>query len=324
MGFLSRPLCVTIAAGLLAGCSAGPQASPSALPGSIALARVPVPGLTHIYVSENSNANILGYAYPSENHANSGPNCTVAGVKGPHNIATDAHKDLIDPDSGTDSILIYGPGWCAAQAAAIPDPYGEPVDAASNNALSGKIAVANITDFSSVNGGAGSIAVCTVHSGCTQNLTNSSMAYVGGVAMANNGDCWASAVNSSGGAELVYFANCTGGGVVQSGFSNNYYGGLDIDKTGYIVSEDEGHIWVYKGCESGCNVLSGPWAMHNYSVYAHLNSTSTYLAAADNTNGAIDLYKYKPEHITYAFSFTSGLSVSEGVLGVAWLPRSRE
>lgn len=319
----SRPFCIAISAAVLAGCGSHLPAT-SALPASISPDRIPVPGLSHIYVGENSITSVLGYAYPSQNIGNYGPNCTVAGVSGVNNVATDAHKDLIVPNGGTDSILIFGPGWCARQSGTISDPFGEPVDAASNNALTGKIAVANLTDFTTVNGGNGSIAVCTVHSGCTQNLTNSSMAYVGGVAMANNGDCWASAVNGSGTAEMVYFAGCTGGGVVQSGFSNNDFGGLDIDKTGYIVSEDEGHFWVYKGCESGCSLLSGPWAMHNYSVYAHLNSNSTFLAAADNVNGAIDIYKYKPRSITYAFSFTSGLNATDGVRGVAWWPRSHE
>ena len=67
------------------------------------------------------------------------------------------------------------------------------------DALTGKIALGNIFDNSSASG---SVSICTLAGGSTDNLTNSVMYEVAGVAMDNSGNCWASAEDVSAGAHL--------------------------------------------------------------------------------------------------------------------------
>ena len=124
---------------------------------------------------------------------------------------------------------------CGPKAAKIADTYGQPVDASSANALTGKIAVANTFDNGST---PGSIPVCTVSAGCTKNLTNPAMDGVAGVAMDNKGNCWADGINPSVQATLTYFAGCAGRGVQATGFGNAGPGGIDIDASGNLLTID--------------------------------------------------------------------------------------
>jgi hypothetical protein len=342
MNYLSLtklPACAAaalIGAVLASGCSnAGSQLSPAtspvaaqARPGDLARAGIPPPSISHIYVAGFGNSSVLGYAYAAANAANGAPNCND-GAASPTNVASDPLQDLMEINGI--SISVYGPGWCAAQyGVTIPDKFGKPQDIASNNAETGKMAVAM-----EQGNGKGSIAVCKLsNNGCTANLTNAAMTRTAeGVAVDNAGDCWASAGTSSGGAVLVYFHGCTGPGVVATGFTNTSPGGLDIDDHGNLVSEDPsggatGQFWVYRGCAPACTTIGGPFAMHNRSRYAHLDVNSTALAAADYTNNAIDVYYYASTtltaSITYWHSFNNGLSSSGGAWGVAWLNRSIE
>ncbi len=169
----------------------------------------------------------------------------------------------------------------------ISDPYGAPIDAASNNAATGKIAVANLFEGS----GAGSVSVCTLAGGCKTNLTNSNMYEVAGVAMSRNGDCWADATNSTGTATLTFFKNCNGSGRAATGFVNPYYGGLDIDAGGDLVtiSAFTPAIYVYKGCNPACSLVGGPFQMEGPAVFGHLNKTSTRLAAANYEFNRVDI-----------------------------------
>ena len=269
-----------------------------------------------IYVSQIGSTSI--YGYPNPNSGNNPPTCGVRGVSEVNDVAVDGKGNLIDPDGGTRSVIIFkGPGMCGRELGSFSDPYGQPSDAASANAATGTIIVGNIYD----NSGAGSISVCTLK-GCTANLTNSAMYELAGVALAKNGDCWASAVNYSGDATLTYFKGCTGSGRHATGFENPYYGGLDIDEKGDLVSIStfDSELYVYKGCNPRCTVVGGPFSMIEEAVYGHLDKK-----AKNFVTGAldeVDAYKYKPRGLTYSYSFNYDLNY--GVEGVAFNPRSEE
>ena len=162
-----------------------------------------------LYVSQISSTSIL--AYKTNNKKNGAPTCNVPGVLYLNGVAVDGKGNLIDPDGGSRSIIIFkGPGMCGAKAASTDDSFGQPVDAASNDALNGKIVVANMFDNNSK---AGSVSVCTMKSGCQTNLTNSAIYEMVGVAMDKKGNCWASAYNTQFLPTLTYFAKCKGAGV---------------------------------------------------------------------------------------------------------------
>lgn len=351
-------LCAMLAAALLAGCSgSGPSTNPVApsasggassrhvhslfIPKWSAVASVLPPayrpagpmklhgGMSPnfmsaqggLYVSEFYSTDI--FAYPHQNTGNNPPTCTIGGVLFPNNVASDDRADVIDPDGGSKTIMIYeGKGACGSLIGTINDPYGQPVDASSANAGTGTIAVANL--FSTFQGG-GTISLCTLKGGCTTNLTNPNMYEVIGVAMSRSGDCWATSYDGSGVAWLTYFQGCSGAGQTATGWSNTSPGGLDIDKNGNLVSLDPAAsmVNVYSGCNPNCNpVFSSP--LQGQAVYGHLNRQSMTLATADFQYGQIDIYSYKSTKLKYMFSFNNGLNASDEVLGVAFAPRSHE
>ena len=360
MRFQTSALCAIVAAGLLAGCSgSGPSMNPAAtgsgtpqtrqtrvhiapqwsanasvLPAELRpLGRLPLHGQPNptfspvpggIYVSEFYSTDI--YAYQRGNTGNNPPTCTIGNVLFPNDIASDTRGDVIDPDGGSKTIQIFkGSGKCGSLIGTINDPYGQPVDASSQNAQNKTIAVANI--FSTFQGG-GTISLCTMKQGCTSNLTNPNMYEVIGVAMSRQGDCWATSYDHGGTAHLTYFQGCSGSGQSATGWANGYPGGLDIDKAGNIVSLDpyNSQVYVYSGCNPACSIVGGPFPLQGQAVYGHLNRQNMALATADFQYGQVDVYRYhtwqKLQNIKYLYSFNNGLNANDEVLGAAFAPRS--
>ncbi len=186
---------------------------------------------------------------------------------------------MIPTAAAVRSLSSRDPACAVASIGSVSDPYGQPSDATSPNAVTGTIAVANIFDTS----GAGSISLCTLPGGCFANLTNPHMDEVYGVAMAKNGDCWASATNSTGNATLTYFKGCTGSGRAAKHYRNTDPGGLDIDNAGNLVSISafDSEVYVYKGCNPACTLVGGPFLLKNESIFGHLDQKSKHFAASD-------------------------------------------
>lgn len=278
-----------------------------------------------LYASEFLGSDVYGYAYNDETN---GPStCTDSGVPDVNDVAVDTARNLIVPDGGTHTILVYkGPTRCGTLAATVNDPYGQPSDAAGPNALTEKFVVANIFDN---RGLPGSLSMCHVSGTggkCTVNLTDASMDMVGGVAMDTAGNCWADSLNGTGAPILVYFAHCSRAGQLATGFENADLGGLDIDSAGNLVSISaaDGNVYVYSGCKPACTLVGGPFALKNLAIFGHLNNRSNKLAVASYTHGGIDVYRYTPAGITYLYSVTDGLNPSLDVEGTAYSPRSPE
>lgn len=331
MRLVSPSLCA-ITIGLLAGCATN-DASPSApasapqysRAGIIKDLEMPDAHKGGLYVSQFSATSIL--AYKANNKKNSAPTCNIPGVQYLNGVAVDGKGNVIDPDGGSRSIIIFkGPGMCGAKAAVTGDSFGQPVDAASNDALNDKIVVANMFDNNSK---PGSVSVCTIKSGCNTNLTNAAIYEMVGVAMDKHGNCWASAYTSQFSPALIYFAKCKGRGASTTGYVNTSPGGLDIDNAGDLVAIDTsanntGALLVYSGCKPVCNVIGGPFSLHGEAFWGHLNEKSTAFAAANYVAGQIDVYKYGTSALTYLYSFTNGLNPSYSVKGAAYNPRSKE
>jgi hypothetical protein len=334
----SRTLAATLVAVLLAGCGGGQLASGAPTQPALGMLRAPgqhpaampvvhgrpapAKAKTGIYVAEFSSSYVFGY--PLDNSGNGPSICNEYNpYQAVNDIAVDARKDLIVPLETPNQIMIYkGSRLCGPWVGTIADPYGEPTGAASNDAVHGTIAVANIFDAT----GSGSISVCTLNGGCTQNLTNSNLYEVGGVAMDKHGNCWGSGLNETYASVIVYFAGCTGAGAVATGTASTYgYGAIDIDDHGNLVAVSiPGSLYVYHGCKPKCKKIGGPFALEGNTIFGHLNQDSTEFGAGDNQYGQVDIYEYKPTSLTYLYSFNAGLSYSATVGGVAFSPRSKE
>jgi hypothetical protein len=272
-----------------------------------------------VYGSTFYNSTISGYK--GTDPKNGPPICTFT-ASYPQNVAVDGKGNLIDPDGGTRTTILYGPK-CGPELGAIEDPYGQPSDAASFNAVTGTIIVGNMYGTS----GEGGISVCTLAGGCTTFLTNYSNIYVlAGVALAKNGDCWGSASNSAGAATMTYFKHCSGSGQTATGWRNVYYGGLDIDSKGNIVAVDAfaRYLWIYRGCNPACHLVGGPFPLHGDTFYGHMNRAGTLWVGGDYENGMLDVYKYSTSALTYEYSISNGLSASDDLLGAAFSPSSKQ
>lgn len=342
MRLLSPALYSLLAVTLFAGCSAGnssvtpPGSAFGDQLGAAPRYREVIAGLTKpatnqpargLYVNQFYDDKVL--AYQNSNTANNPPFCSVptgesSAVNG---IAVDQRGNLITPIgatySGTHVVVIWqGPGMCGKEVGSFPDNYGDASNAASFDAIHGKIIVGNIFDNGSTGG---SISICTLKHGCTANLTNPAIHKLAGVALDPKGNCWASAENTLGGATLTYFAGCAGKGKRASGFKNKDYGDLMFDRSGNLVSMDKTgeQVWVYSGCDPKCKLVGGPYPLMGIAVAGSLNHQAMTLAVGNRTTGAIDIYYYSPGGITYWYSFNNGISVSAVIEGLAYNPAVR-
>ena len=160
-------------------------------------------------------------------------------------------------------------------------------------------------------------------------LTNPDLFEVVAVALDKRGNCWASGIGNypSYTPRLLYFKNCAGAGVVATNWHNSFYGGLDFDSDGNLVSLDltfntKGRVFVYSGCDPVCKIVGGPFALYDEAVYGHLNKNSTFFAAGDFQLGQVDIYNYASTQITYRYSLNNGLMYNLYPQGVTYSKRA--
>ncbi|MFY9718515.1 MAG: hypothetical protein WAK16_02620 [Candidatus Cybelea sp.] len=272
--------------------------------------RAPAFAMKGIYVSALFGSHL--YGFPKNNSANADPLCSVPAL-GVQGFGVDNSGNLIVPQAFSGIYVVEGPTMCGGTVlGTITDPFGEPVDASAVNAATGNIVVANLFDTA---GGPGSASVCTLASGtCSINLTNPGMHSVAGVAMDSAGDCWADGINSSDAAVLVYFAGCTGSGQVTTGFTNVFYGGVDIDSQGNLVTTSlfgpfarlPSTVNVYSGCKPACTLLSSTFLI-GLSAYGHIGKQNARYVTTDLEFGDVEVYMYKKTGLSPYYSFTGGL-----------------
>jgi hypothetical protein len=279
---------------------------------------------TGVYASSYLTTSIYAFKRGYKQGGN-GPICTIyTGEADISDIAADPKGNFIVPEGVSNSIVVYGgPNLCGPELGTMSDPYGQPAGAASLNAATGTIVVAD-------RGGVGSLAICTLKNGCTKELTGTNIVgYGGGVALAKNGDCWLTSVGvRSIGARMTYWPGCTGSGEDVTGFENTSYGSLSIDKQGNLVALDSGggatgQVWVYSGCNPACTLVGGPFPVEGNPLEGALDASGHTFGAMETTifgGGTVDIYMYSPTMITYEYSFNSGLASSALPQGFTYSP----
>jgi len=340
MRLLSAALCTTVAVSLLAGCTGNTSSPSSTVPSVGANTRAHSEGMRGIavnaipqrfmpvkhvprrgklapqaviqgmYVSTFGGTSL--YGFPKNNSGNGPSTCTVSPTTSVNNFGVDNSGNLMVPNAFSGVNVYSGASMCGTLLGTITDPYGQASDASAVSATTGNIAVGNIFGAS---GNVGNVAVCTLSSGtCSTDLTNPSIYEIGGVAMANNGDCWADAIDSSSVPVLVYFAGCSGAGVVTTGFVNGYYGGVDIDGKGNLVTTSlfgpgfslPSTVDVYSGCNPACTLISSS-NLTGESIFGHVGKASLRYVTTDLSSSDVEVYKYRPSGVTLNYSFTGGL-----------------
>ena len=159
-----------------------------------------------------------------------------------------------------------------------------------------------------------SVSVCTLSGGCTANLKTPGMKYVLGVALAPNGDCWASGGSQMSGrivGSLGYFAHCRGRGVAATGFLDGDPNGLDIDASGNLVSVSDDSLYVYSGCNPACTLLGGPFpdSMVSLGTVTSMQS-SKHFVAADVVCGSGNVLNWTSTHTAPALLSTNTASAT--------------
>jgi|HubBroStandDraft_5_1064220.scaffolds.fasta_scaffold04929_2 hypothetical protein len=321
MSTLSRYAIITAAAALLVGCGGSqPIGTPGAMPQISPIRVTPDKheknDVVGVYGSPDYSSTINGYK--GTDPKNGPPICSLKAAGMVNDIAVDSKGNLIVPEvtaytrSIGDTTVYEGPKLCGRKLGSVQDNVSKsaPSDVASLNAATGTIAVANGYSYTFYE--QGSISVCTLKGGCTRNLTNPNMHFVVGVALAKDGDCWATGRNYDSKPVMIYFKGCKGSGQLAAGWKNVAPGGLDIDAKGNIVSVDASaaELWIYRGCNPACTVVGGPFALNSKSrtTYGHLNSAGTEFIAGNYVySGGLDIYKYSTKGLTYERSITNGL-----------------
>jgi hypothetical protein len=360
MRFFSSALSTAVAAALLAGCAGNSTGSNSSLPNLVAGAQVhgigaagfrgfpvsallprrpahhrglfgkpaPPEAIRGIYVGEFFAATLWGF--PKNNSGDGPPTCSVT-TSEVNSFGVDKTGTLMVPD-GSSGIAVYSNSeMCGSLLGTITDPFGQASDASSPDAVNGNIAVGNITDNGST---PGSVSVCSLSSlTCSANLTNSQISEVVAVAMAPNGDCWADALSISGTPILVYYQGCAGPGVVATGFTNAFFGGLDIDNHGNLVTISTlgpsllppSQVNVYSGCNPACTLISTS-NLAGESLYGHVGRQSLRFVTTDLINASIEVYSYSAKTgVALLYSFTGGLPcASDNCEAAAYSPSSKK
>jgi hypothetical protein len=280
-----------------------------------------------IYASSYRGTSVIGFT--SGYRHGRGPNCLeyLGWNRHVNDIATDPAGNLIVPESAQphDVVVYAGPGLCGPKLGEFKDHYGSPDAAASFNAATGTILLADIDGPH--RRPAGNIAVCTLQSGCTKMLSNPNNAGLGtGVALAKNGDCWLSSFKrGSYTVAMTYWRGCKGRGEAATGFQGSSTGSLSIDKSGNLVSVDwaggdAGQLWVYSGCNPTCTLVGGPFPLQGNPACGAFDAKGDLFGVIEEgVIGIVDIYKYTPTSLTYEYSFDSGIATSDP-LGFAFSP----
>ncbi|MBV9263621.1 MAG: hypothetical protein JO324_04805 [Candidatus Eremiobacteraeota bacterium] len=270
--------------------------------------------------------------YPFNDRANAPPVCSVGGFNSIENtgIAVDRKGDLLVTDEGTNTITIFkGPGLCGPKLGTITDPTVKWFqDVASRD---GQTIVAGFNKQPHVSVVPG-VAVCTLSGGCTHHLSlGLGVGLILGVAVAPNGDCWATA-QAKQGKFLVYFAHCSHDGVVATGLAaDDPPGSLDIDAKGdLVVTADAAaaDLRIYSGCNPACTPVGGPFPLRgNAALHGHLDGSANKFIVSERGLGSgmgqLDVYSYSPTAVTYLYSITNGLTLPDGA-AAAFCPNSKE
>jgi hypothetical protein len=270
--------------------------------------------------------------YKVRNKKNKLALCTIPGQMRVDGIGADREANVIVPNAipyGSGTINVFAPGR-GSELGSISVSSGEPVDAASANAATGRIVVGNLNSTTSYGGYShGIVYVCTLKAACTAPLANTNITgEVGAVTMDTKGDCWAVSENESfSSPAMTYWKGCNGAGEAVTGFMNQSYGGLDIDRSGNILSIDfeYNNLYVYSGCNPVCKLVVGPFPLHGGGAfYGKLRGDGKVFAAVEPGAAQVDVYGYASKALTYRYSFNAGLSMSLTPEGIAYAPDSKQ
>jgi hypothetical protein len=262
----------------------------------------------HIAVAQFGGSSVLWF--PLNDKTNKPP-AICQPASSTNGIAIDRGGNLWVPDGRANTTTEYGPN-CGAAKLTIPDPTGEPADVG----FSGKnrVYILNLNNIS----GAPTVEVYNKNTGKeVGTLSDSSFAVLFGIGTDRQGNVFVSNLEQSNVGNVIEFPKGKMPGTALTGVSLGLPGAPTFDRHDNLIITD----WLRETID----VFAPPYdaspttsPLQGSSIWCKLNHKENNLYCGDADFGAIDVYAYPGN--AYKFSYTSGLSASGLVTGVAPAP----
>jgi hypothetical protein len=228
-------------------------------------------------------------------------------------IAIDRGGNLWVPDGRANTTTEYGPN-CGAAKLTIPDSTGEPADVGFSG---NSVYILNLNNIS----GAPTVEVYNKDTGKqVGTLSDPSFAVLFGIGTDRQGNVFVSNLEQSNVGNVVEFPKGKMPGTQLSGVSLGLPGAPAFDRHDNLIITD----WLRETID----VFAPPYSaspttstLMGSSIWCKLNRNEKNLYCGDADFGAIDVYGYPGN--AYKFSYTSGLSASGLVTGVAPAPAAK-
>lgn len=223
-------------------------------------------------------------------------------------IAIDQHRNLWVPDGKADTVTEYAPN-CGASELTISDATGEPADITFDS--KNRVYVLNLNDIS----GPPSVEIYDSRSGVHEGtLTDPSFHDLFGIGTDGRGDVFVSNLTTANVGTVVEFSKGKMPGTELSQIALGLPGAPTFDRANNLVITDWERYTI--------DVFAPPYTsapttstLEGSSIWCKLDVKETNLYCGDADSGAIDVYAYPG--LNYIYSYTTGLSPSELVTGIA-------
>jgi hypothetical protein len=258
----------------------------------------------HLAVAQFGTTSIFWFKEADKKNA---PPKTCEPASSTNGIRIDAHGNLWVPNGKADTTTEYAPD-CGVAQLTVPDPDGEPGDVGFDRR--GNVYILNINNTS----GAPVVHVYTTSGTELRTLTDPSFSVLFGVNGDSKGNVFVSNLTSGNVGNVVEFKNGKMPGKQLSGVSLKLPGAPVFDTANNLIISDWGNhtIDVFAPPYTGSPITS---QLKGSAIWCPLDHAEKHLYCGDAGHGAIDVYAYPGG--SYLYSFTSGLSASELVTGVA-------
>jgi len=271
--------------------------------------RNPPPGASaaHVAVAEFGATSV--FWFPELDKKNQPPtNCEAASST--NGIRIDHKGNLWVPNGKANTTTEYAPN-CGAALQTIADPTGEPADVGFDK--KGHVYILNLNDVS----GPPTVNVYTAAGKQIGTLSDPSFSVLFGVGSDSLGNVFVSNLTSNNVGNVVEFPGGKMPGTALSGVSLGLPGTPAFDSSNNLVISDWFRFTI--------DVFAPPYnsapttsTLKGSSIWCPLDHHEKHILCGDADNGSIDVYAYPGG--TYLYSYTSGLSPSALVTGVAPSP----
>jgi hypothetical protein len=262
----------------------------------------------HIAVAQFGASSVLWFLLNDKKNT---PPSVCEPATSTNGIAIDRYGNLWVPNGIANTTTEYAPN-CGSAKLTISDPTGEPADVGFNG--KNHVYILNLNNKS----GPPTVEAYDATIGKqTGTLSDASFNVLFGIGTDRLGNVFVSNLTKNNVGIVIEFPKGKMPGTQLTGVSLGLPGAPTFDKSNNLIISDwlAYTIDVFAPPYSGAPSTS---TLQGASIWCKLNKKGSHLYCGDADNGAIDVYSYPGN--AYQYSYTSGLSPSALVTGVAPYP----